>query len=175
MNPTNICWAPTRCHAPVLGSGQKTSSLSGDTRRMEWGIEWQASCARHGGDTWLLCLAGLSWSLTAGAQSTRGGLKEGQPAKCVLPDQEGPCGAVMASKQERDRQACSFVISQFPLSFPTGVPCLCGAGLRSLRNQDAHLFGVACYNVAPLVYTHWTWLGLYTSLCSTCWNFPILS
>lgn len=49
-----------------------------------------------------------------GVQSAGGGLVEEEEATFVPSDQEGPDVAVVASTQARDRQTCSFVISQFP-------------------------------------------------------------
>lgn len=113
INPANICWALTRCHALVLGSGQKTSSSSGDTMRTEQEIEWQVAPARRGGGT-LLCVAGLSWSLTAGAQSTRGGLKEEEPAKVGLarPGRALWGGdGLKTGKRQTDLFICDFSVS----------------------------------------------------------------
>lgn len=59
-----------------------------------------------------------AWRAGHGVQSARGGLAEEEEPTFVLPDQEGPDVAVVASTQARARQTCPCVMSQFPSSFP---------------------------------------------------------
>lgn len=106
-------------------------------------------------------LGDLDVGSCSGVQSLPGGgLEEEEEPTFVLPDQEGPDVAVVASTQAEDRQTCSCVIPKFPLVF-LGAHWLSVARLQSLKNQnkpnqDSHLLAVACYNVAPLVYTQET-------------------
>ena len=85
-----------------LPHGQ-TSSLSGVSIRVERDRMAGSSC-RPGRDIRPLGLWGLRRSLTAGVQSTQGGLVVEGATKFVLTDEEEPSMVVMASKEERGRQ-----------------------------------------------------------------------